>query len=186
MEKLIDDVLKQYRKTNLHSEAGRQVIVRAIMKEIRNPNRGFYLNMNTIDGRIPEVTDKEEEAKWVCEHCGKSTFELDYDYIGSGYNCLECDMKATKHFADDFHEGKDGDNDYVYSGDIKEAESAKLAEQIAEGSVELGYIFESPDGGETIYRRQVGKSEREKISKEQFQEYTRNRHGVEIDDTRKK
>ena len=186
MEKLIDDVLKQYRDTNLHSEAGRQIIIRAIMKEMRDPNRGYYLNLNRIDGRVPEVTDKEEEAKWVCEHCGKSTFELDYDYIGSGYNCLECDLKATKHFADDFHEGKDGDNDYVYSGDIKEAESAKLAEQIAEGSVELGYIFESPDGGETIYRRQVGKSEREKISKQQFQEYTRNRHGVEIDDTRKK
>ena len=183
MEKLIDDVLKQYRKTNLHSEAGRQVIVRAIMKEIRNPKRGFYLNMNTIDGRIPEVTDKEEEAKWVCEHCGKSTFELDYDYIGSGYNCLECDMKATKHFADDFHEGKDGDNDYVYSGDMKEAN--KLAEEIAENSQEMGYIFETPDGGETLYRRKVGESKRELISEKDFQEYTRNRHGVEINDTEK-
>ena len=208
MEKLIDDVLKQYRKTNLHSEAGRQVIVRAIMKEIRNPNRGFYLNMNTIDGRIPEVTDKEEEAKWVCEHCGKSTFELDYDYIGSGYNCLECDMKATKHFADDFHEGKDGDNDYVYSGDMKDAQQQaynelsadglpsggdaqatrdanKLAEEIAENSKEMGYIFETPDGGETLYRRKVGESKRELISEKDFQEYTRNRHGVEINDTEK-
>ncbi len=183
MEKLIDDVLKQYRKTNLHSEAGRQVIVRAIMKEIRNPKRGFYLNMNTIDGRIPEVTDKEEEAKWVCEHCGKSTFELDYDYIGSGYNCLECDMKATKHFADDFHEGKDGDNDYVYSGDMKEAN--KLAEEIAENSQEMGYIFETPDGGETLYRRKVGEDKKELISKEDFQEYTRNRHGVKVDDTKR-
>ena len=208
MEKLIDDVLKQYRKTNLHSEAGRQTIVRAIMKEIRNPNRGFYLNMNTIDGRIPEVTDREEEAKWVCEHCGESTFEVEYDYIGSNYNHLQCDLKETKHFADDFHEGKDGDNDYVYSGDLKDAQqqaynelsadglppggdaqatrdAQKLAEEIAEGSADLGYIFESPDGGETLYRRKVGESKRELISKKDFQEYSRNRESVKVNDTKK-
>tara|TARA_A100001201_G_scaffold2036_1_gene5098 strand:+ start:88 stop:714 length:627 start_codon:yes stop_codon:yes gene_type:complete len=208
MEKLIDDVLKQYRKTNLHSEAGRQVIVRAIMKEIRNPNRGYYLNMNKIDGRVPEVTDKEEEAKWVCEHCGESTFEVEYDYIGSNYNHLQCDMKETKHFADDFHEGKSGDNDYVYSGDLKDAQQQaynelsadglppggdaqatrdanKLAEEIAENSKEMGYIFETPDGGETLYRRKVGESKKELISKKDFQEYTRNRHGVKVDDTKR-
>ena len=170
MEKLIDDVLKQYRKTNLHSEAGRQVIVRAIMKEIRNPNRGYYLNMNKIDGRIPEVTDKEEEAKWVCQHCGESTFNVEYDYIGSGYNHLECDMKEEN-------------NDYVYSGDMKEAN--KLAEEIAEGSADLGYIFESPDGGKTMYRRRVGESERELVGEEDFKQYTRNRHGVKVNDTEK-
>ena len=193
MEKLIDEVLKQYRETNLHSEAGRQTMVRAIMKEIRNSNRGYYLNMNKIDGRVPEVTDKEEEAKWVCEHCGESTFEVEYDYIGSNYNHLGCDLKEEN-------------NDYVYSGDMKDAqrqaynemtadglppggdaqavlESHKLAEQIAEGSVELGYIFESPDGGETIYRRKVGESERELVCKKNWKEYNRNRHGVKVNDT---
>ena len=193
MEKLIDEVLKQYRETNLHSEAGRQTMVRAIMKEIRNSNRGYYLNMNKIDGRVPEVTVKEEEAKWVCEHCGESTIEVEYDYIGSNYNHLGCDLKEEN-------------NDYVYSGDMKDAqrqaynemtadglppggdaqavlESHKLAEQIAEGSVELGYIFESPDGGETIYRRKVGESERELVSKKNWKEYNRNRHGVKVNDT---
>jgi len=175
MEKLIETVLEELRDTNLHSAAGRQAIVKAIMKEIRS-GKGFFLNMNSIDGeRVPGETDKEEQAKWVCEHCGKSTFELDYDYIGSGYNCLECDMKATKHFADDFHEGKDGD--------MKEVN--KLAEEIAEGSADLGYIFETPDGGETLYRRKVGESKRELISKEDFQEYTRNRSGVKVDDTKR-
>ena len=170
MEKLIDDVLKQYRETNLHSEAGRQIIIRTIMKEIRNPNRGYYLNMNKIDGRVPEITDREEEAKWVCQHCGESTFKVEYDYIGSDYNHLECDMKAEN-------------NDYVYSGDMKEAN--KLAEEIAEGSADLGYIFESPDGGKTIYRRRVGESERELVGEEDFKQYTRNRHGVEVNDTEK-
>jgi len=208
MEKLIETVLEELRDINLHSAAGRQAVVKAIMKKIRSKT-GWYLNMNTIDGeRVPGKTDKEEEAKWVCEHCGESTFEVEYDYIGSNYNHLQCDLKETKHFANDFHDGKDGDNNYVYSGDLKDAQQQaynelsadglppggdaqatrdanKLAEEIAGGSVELGYIFESPDRGETLYRRKVGESKRELISKEEFKEYTRNRHGVQIDDTKK-
>ena len=208
MEKLIEDVLEELRDTNLHSAAGRQAIVRGIMKEIRS-GKGFFLNMNSIDGeRVPGQTDKEEEAKWVCEHCDESTFYVEYDYIGSGANHLQCDLKETKHFADDFHEGKDGDNDYVYSGDLKDAQqqaynelsadglppggdaqatrdAQKLAEEIAEGSADLGYIFESPDGGETLYRRKVGESKRELISKKDFQEYSRNRESVKVDDTKK-
>ena len=208
MEKLIETVLEELRDTNLHSAAGRQAVVRAIMKKIRS-GKGFFLNMNSIDGeRVPGQTDKEEEAKWICKHCGESTFYVEYDYIGSGANHLQCDLKETKHFADDFHEGKDGDNDYVYSGDLKDAQqqaynelsadglppggdaqatrdAQKLAEEIAEGSADLGYIFESPDGGETIYRRKVGESERELISKENWKEYNRNRQGVKIHDTKK-
>lgn len=206
MEKLIEDVLEELRDTNLHSAAGRQAIVRGIMKEIRS-GKGFFLNMNSIDGeRVPGQTDKEEEAKWVCEHCDESTFYVEYDYIGSGANHLQCDLKETKHFADDFHEGKDGD--YVYSGDLKDAQqqaynelsadglppggdaqatrdAQKLAEEIAEGSADLGYIFESPDGGETLYRRKVGESKRELISKKDFQEYSRNRESVKVNDTKK-
>ena len=208
MEKLIETVLEELRDTNLHSAAGRQAIVRGIMREIRS-GKGFFLNMNSIDGeRVPGQTDKEEEAKWVCEHCDESTFYVEYDYIGSGANHLQCDLKETKHFADDFHEGKDGDNDYVYSGDLKDAQqqaynelsadglppggdaqatrdAQKLAEEIAEGSADLGYIFESPDGGETLYRRKVGESERELISKKDFQEYSRNRESVKVNDTKK-
>ena len=87
MEKLIETVLEELRDTNLHSAAGRQAVVRAIMKKIRSKT-GWYLNLNTIDGGVPEVGDKEEEAKWVCEHCGESTFYVEYDYIGSGANHL--------------------------------------------------------------------------------------------------
>jgi len=208
MEKLIETVLEELRDTNLHSAAGRQAVVRAIMKKIRS-GKGFFLNMNSIDGeRVPGQTDKEEEAKWICKHCGESTFYVEYDYIGSGTNHLQCDLKETKHFADDFHEGKDGDNDYVYSGDLKDAQqqaynelsadglppggdaqatrdAQKLAEEIAEGSADLGYIFESPDGGETLYRRKVGESKRELISKKDFQEYSRNRESVKVNDTKK-
>ena len=197
MEKLIEDVLEELRDTNLHSAAGRQAIVRAIMKEIRL-GKGFFLNMNSIDGeRVPGQTDKEEEAKWVCEHCGESTFYVEYDYIGSGSNHLQCDLKeeekmgsGIKHFADDFHEGRDGDikdiqqqayneltADGLPTGGDSQAvlDSHKLAQDIAEGSVDLGYIFESPDGGKTIFKRKSGETEREEVTEEQWKEYNRNR-----------
>jgi hypothetical protein len=211
MEKLIEDVLEEHRDTNLHSAAGRQVIVKAVMKQIRSSQQSWFLNMSTIDGKIPEVGDREEEVKWICEHCGKNTFHIDFDYIGSNYNHLACDLKAES------PEKYGDDNHYVYSGDLKEAQNlkktklnlqdqaylemtsdglppggdaqatrdaAKLAEQIAGGSADLGYIFESPDGGETIYRRKVGESERELVSKENWKQYNRNRHGIEVNDTK--
>ena len=93
IEKLIDTTLEKYRITNLHSAAGRQVIVKAIMKQIRSSQQSFFLNMNTIDGkRVPKETDKEEEAKWICKICGQSTFDVDYDYLGTETNHLECEL----------------------------------------------------------------------------------------------
>jgi hypothetical protein len=185
MEKLIENVLEEYRHINLHSAAGRQAIVRSIMKKIRSDDSGgFYLNLNSIDGTIPDTGDEKEEAKWVCTICGKSTFHIDYDYIGSDYNHLGCELKNITH----------NKNDYVYSGDLQKQaynemtsdglpeggdsqavlESHKLAEEIVSGK-DLGYIFESPDGGKTIYRRKIGESERELVTKDQWKEYNRNR-----------
>jgi len=41
--------------------------------------------------------DKREELKakksWVCQICGKSTYDVDYDYIGSGTNHLGCELE---------------------------------------------------------------------------------------------
>ena len=48
MEKLIKEVLEELKDTNLHSTAGRQTIVSAIMKEIRRKDKGFFLELNTL------------------------------------------------------------------------------------------------------------------------------------------
>ena len=36
-------------------------------------------------------------------------------------------------------------------------------------------IFESPDGGKTIFKRKVGEEKREQVTKKQWKEYNRNR-----------
>ena len=33
------------------------------------------------------------ENSWICNICGDSTFEVEYDYIGSGTNHLQCELK---------------------------------------------------------------------------------------------
>ena len=30
---------------------------------------------------------------WICELCEGDTSHVDYDYIGSGYNHLQCELK---------------------------------------------------------------------------------------------
>ena len=48
-----------------------------------------------------------------------------------------------------------------YSDEIYNGHKNKLSEEIVGES--LGYIFESPDGGKTIYKRKVGKSKKELV-----------------------
>ena len=40
-----------------------------------------------------EVLSKEYLDYWTCEHCGKHTHEIDYDYLGNGTNHLECELR---------------------------------------------------------------------------------------------
>ena len=142
---------------------------------------------------------------WVCSICGKSTFEVDYDYIGSGTNHLGCELSSKEHslenkaswsdthsqfVTDDVIEKhNDGHREYLYNSFVKSKEdiqkqiytemtsdglpeggdtqavkeSNKLAEEIVD-SVDKNYIYESPDGGETIYKREFGSDRRRKLS----------------------
>jgi hypothetical protein len=66
----------------------------------RVPNQDFRSDPTDDDYSIyddPEIAripdEEKEKAKWVCELCGTSTYEVDYDYIGSGYNHLGCELK---------------------------------------------------------------------------------------------
>ena len=44
---------------------------------------------------------KEGDAKhienWVCYYCGEDTYDVDWQYIGSGTNHLDCELKAELH-----------------------------------------------------------------------------------------
>ena len=41
-----------------------------------------------------DITDTKND--WICEICGKSTKDVEYDYIGSGTNHLGCELKEER------------------------------------------------------------------------------------------
>ena len=148
MKKLILDVLEDMStgQINLESEASRELIANTIMAAIKSEG-GWFLDIGTVDGKKKVDTpiyEKSEEQKaretWVCSICGKNTYDVDWDYIGSNTNHLECELE----------------------NEMKN----KLSEEIVDDKSKK-YIYESPDGGKTIYRREFQKTEKEVV--EDFQ-----------------
>ena len=44
--------------------------------------------------RYKEEISKEYLEQWTCDICGEHTHEVEYDYIGSNFNHLGCELKA--------------------------------------------------------------------------------------------
>jgi hypothetical protein len=176
---------------NLASETARETIANIILATIRSKDRGWYLDCNHTkeqeeeDKKILEshMTDEQKAREtWVCYYCGKNTYDVDWDYIGSNYNHLGCELEADKrekNWLQKKHEdkvfGKPGKWREDIQGQIKSRgiikpkkrvkkkwyedmgdghmlEVGKLAEEIVDNQNEK-WIYESPDGGKTVFRR---------------------------------
>ena len=146
-------------------------------------NGGWFLELSTLDNKpkldtpIYEKTDEQKAREsWVCSICGENTFEVDYDYIGSGYNHLGCELKSQEEI-DEYIEDIDeqayaqgrgssyyvDDNGHYHTAPTSEDdERNKLSEEIVDDT-NKGYIYESPDGGKTIYKREFGSDDRIEI-----------------------
>ena len=175
MKKVIKSVLEKFgTQTNLGSESARERITDEIVEALhKNDN---YLYEDEVDEGF---VNKRIEDSWKCELCNGSTYNLDYDYIGSGTNHLSCeilyenDMKAMGKAAsikewpglDTISMDREALQKQIYNelttdglpagGDTAAVfESHKLAEEIIENREK--YIYESPDGGKTVFRRKFG------------------------------
>jgi hypothetical protein len=204
MKQTIRQVLDELGDTqiNLGSEAARETIASLVSAALKT--KGTYT----------EYTDEEIEKEkvretWVCQICDENTFDVDYDYIGSGANHLSCELgisddffglkeksnKKSSHVNESFdtyspynNRWKDGVRivddagvdietgkatfpemsvdtiqKQVYNemtadglppgGDAQAVkESHKLAEEIVNAK-KGDWIYESPDGGKTVFRR---------------------------------
>ena len=241
MKKIIRKVLDELGDTqiNLGSEAARKTI--AALVSVALKDKGVYKKY---------ISDELEEQKaretWVCSICGKNTYDVDWDYIGSDTNHLGCELEiemSNKNDADyytgpeprekigeDRRKGDRREREYPYNsfvrdkqeqikargvirpkkrvkkkfddlsigitneekdfnqavfGDSKDLTEAriqassdysdgwtkqyyfgqytyykdKLAEEILDNK-DNNYLFESPDGGKTLYKRKFGSEER--------------------------
>jgi len=178
MKQIIMDVLDDMSDSqiNLASYAARETVSSLISAALKT--KGTYTEYGDY-----ELDEQEARASWVCSICGENTFEVDYDYIGSGTNHLECEIKSWDKIKDHINEKDDSDipeglkrakelsQEAIKEGIQKQAylemtsdglpeggdvqavlESHKLAEQIVEAQ-EGTWIYESPDGGKTVFRR---------------------------------
>ena len=186
MKQLIKDVLEDIAESqpNLYSESARENIATVIISAIRASDKGWYLDLDHSEER--EKKDKkileshmigEQKAResWVCEICGKSTYEVEYDYIGTGTNHLGCELedekrkgdRREKNWSQKKHEdkvfGNDEHREYPYNSFVRnKKEVDKLSEEIVTDN-DTGYIYESPDGGKTVYKRKEGSDKREVV-----------------------
>jgi len=233
MKQIIKDVLNIHGEmnVNLASDAARDVIAIEIIEKLKK--KGFY-----TEYRKDELEKQEAKKGWVCQTCGKSTFETDYDYLVHPKLHLGCALEEElkgKTIHEQYHEASskaheddvakalghmDDDGNYITKdipeekeemdgNDIKEqyhkasaeyykdknvvriptggegshqeiskgmkpldwwkkenpqleSEINKLSEEIVDNK-DIKYIYESPDGGKTIYRREFGSDEKELI-----------------------
>ena len=214
MKQLIRGVLDDMStgQINLESEASRELIANTIMAAIKTNNgrKGWVLDLSTLDSEPKldtPIYEKPDEQKaresWVCNICGENTYDVDWDYIGSGTNHLGCELKSQEEIDDyiedideqAYAQGRGSSKDVrrektwsqkkhedkvfgnvqkqIYSemttdglpegGDTQAVlDSRKLAEEIVDNKEEK-YIFESPDGGKTVFKRKFGSDKRELV-----------------------
>ena len=167
MKQIIKDVLNIHGEmnVNLASDSARDVIAIEIIEKLKK--KGFY-----YDYRYGESEELELKKDWVCQTCGKSTFETEYDYLVHPKLHLGCaleeeikgrDIKEQYHKASaEYYKDKKGMKPLDWwkkENPQLESEINKLSEEIVDNK-DVKYIYESPDGGKTIYRREVGSDEK--------------------------
>jgi hypothetical protein len=91
MKQIIKDVLDDMSNSqvNLASDAARETVSSLISAALKT--KGSYKEYTEY-----ELDEQEARKGWVCDICGENTFEVDYDYIGSGYNHLGCELKSQE------------------------------------------------------------------------------------------
>ena len=200
MKQIIKNVLDDISNSqiNLASEAARTMVSDLISAALKT--KGSYKEYTEY-----ELDEQKARAAWVCSICGENTFEVDYDYLGSGYNHLGCELKSQEEideYIDDIDEqayaqgrksSKDEmeirrqknwlqkkHEDKVFGHDNDIPEGLKRAKELSQEALEEGlkaqlseeivdnkdekYIYESPDGGKTVYRRKFGEDKRELVT----------------------
>ncbi len=89
MKQIIKDVLNDMSDSqiNLASDTARETVSSLISAALKT--KGTYTEYDDS-----EIEEQEARETWVCEICGKNTFEVDYDYLGSGTNHLGCELEV--------------------------------------------------------------------------------------------
>ena len=91
MKQIIRDVLDDVSNSqmDLASVTVRETVSSLISAALKT--KGSYKEYTEY-----ELDEQKARATWVCEVCGKNTFDVEVDYIGSGTNHLGCELKSQE------------------------------------------------------------------------------------------
>ena len=164
MKEVIKTCLDRYNDT-IHTNVELSNLIIGAIK-----TQGWYLDLgdtnkicehnNDINSICSECDEQQARESWVCEYCNKSTYDVEWDYIGSGTNHLGCELKeemkekfieeSNKNPVPKQHERIRREKNWLQK---------KLEDKVFDKDAD--YIYESPDGGETIYKRKFNEDKRE-------------------------
>jgi len=102
MKQIIKDVLEDMAngQINLGSLAARENIASLISAALKT--KGCYTEYgdddtckhgNSLNSTCLECDEQQARDSWVCGICGESTYDVDYDHVGSGTNHLGCELE---------------------------------------------------------------------------------------------
>tara|TARA_B100000214_G_scaffold306131_1_gene237150 strand:+ start:808 stop:1338 length:531 start_codon:yes stop_codon:yes gene_type:complete len=159
MKQTIRQVLDDMKDSqiNLGSESARETIASLVSAALKT--KGTYTEYDDS-----EIEEQKAREAWVCNICNKSTYDVENDYIGSGTNHLGCELEIEMG-------NKEDDIDHYTErwpglDKIMETEKNKLSEAIVDNRPDgdgTEWLYESEDGGKTIYKRKFGSDERELV-----------------------
>jgi len=140
MKQIIKDVLEDMSNSqvNLASDAARETVSSLISAALKT--KGTYTEYDDS-----EIEEQEARETWVCEICGENTFEVDYDYLGSGTNHLGCELEVESNntaginpnIAEDIDE-TDKDKKVNWFDDDDIPEGLKRAKELTQEALEEG------------------------------------------------
>ena len=97
MKEVIKTCLDRYNNISHSNVELSNLIIGAIK------TNGWYLNLNNddicehnndINSTCSECDEQQARESWVCEYCNESTYDVDWDYIGTNTNHLSCELKS--------------------------------------------------------------------------------------------
>ena len=106
-----DRVLDKKRIQTLMVEIAANIDVANHYTNFKGLAKDNPLSIEMWKGYTPNKVEEQELSKeyldyWTCDHCGKNTHEVDYDYLGNGTNHLKCELE--KELKEEKKEVKDG------------------------------------------------------------------------------
>ena len=125
--------------------------VKKVQKAIDNP---LSIEMWKGWDGVEKPYEKEYLDYWKCDICDDHTHEVDYDYLGSNRNHLSCELKQQE--LQEKSEKIMSELEKNPPKNIGKGNESSGQRWDSWGKPKRGWIYETPDLGNSIYKRRTG------------------------------